>query len=93
MPQVQSERNVICFNYFREGQLINVKYRDGEKNFKLVKDAEKIFYNLDGIKGQKEIYIVEGRDRLLDHGASWIHQHRKRSKRCHERQEQFGLHG
>lgn len=60
MPQVQSERNVICFNYFREGQLINVKYRDGEKNFKLVKDAEKIFYNLDGIKGQKEIYIVEG---------------------------------
>ena len=30
------------------------------KYFKLVKDAEKIFYNLDGIKGQKEIYIVEG---------------------------------
>jgi len=60
MPQVETERNVICFNYFREGYLINVKYRDGHKNFKMFKDAEKIFYNLDGIKDQKEIYIVEG---------------------------------
>jgi twinkle protein len=58
--QVNAERNCINFNYFRNGQLINVKYRDGEKNFKLFKDAEKIFYNLDGIKDQKEIYIVEG---------------------------------
>ena len=60
MPQVLAERNVICFNYFREGQLVNVKYRDGEKNFKLVKNAEKIFYNLDGLALQKECYIVEG---------------------------------
>lgn len=60
MSQVKEERSVICFNYFRDGQLINVKYRDGAKNFKMVKDAEKIFYNLDGIKGQKEAYIVEG---------------------------------
>jgi twinkle protein len=60
MPQVEATRNVICFNYFRDGHLVNVKYRDGEKNFKLVKDAEKIFYNLDGIKDQTECYIVEG---------------------------------
>lgn len=60
MPQTQKEMNVIKFNYFRDGQIINIKYRDGAKNFKLVKDAEKIFYNLDGIKDQKEIYIVEG---------------------------------
>jgi len=60
MPQVGAERQVICFNYFRDGQLINVKYRDGAKNFKMVKGAERIFYNIDGIKDQKEIYIVEG---------------------------------
>lgn len=60
MPQTEKEMNVICFNYFRNGTLINVKYRDAAKNFKMVKDAEKIFYNLDGISGQKEIYIVEG---------------------------------
>jgi twinkle protein len=60
MPQAGQDRNVICFNYFREGKLINVKYRDRDKNFKMVKDAERIFYNLDGIKDQNEIYIVEG---------------------------------
>lgn len=60
MPQVDAERNVICFNYFRDGKLINVKYRDGDKNFKMVKDAERIFYNLDGIKYKSEVYIVEG---------------------------------
>ena len=43
MPQVSSNRNVICFNYFRDGELVNIKYRDGEKNFKQHKDAEKIF--------------------------------------------------
>lgn len=60
MPQVNGERNVICFNYFREGKLVNVKYRDGEKNFKLFKDAELVFYNLDSMKDAKECYIVEG---------------------------------
>ncbi len=60
MPHTQKEMNVIKFNYFRDGQLINTKSRSGDKGFKLVKDAEKIFYNLDGIKGKKEFYIVEG---------------------------------
>lgn len=60
MSQVNSERNCICFNYFRDEKLINIKYRDGAKNFKLVKDAELIFYNLDSIKDEKECVIVEG---------------------------------
>lgn len=60
MPQAGEKRSVICFNYFRDGKLVNVKYRDAEKNFKMVKDAELIFYNLDGIKGKDTAYIVEG---------------------------------
>lgn len=60
MPQDEKEMNVVCFNYFRDGILINTKFRTGNKHFKLVKDAEKILYNVDGIKDQKEIYIVEG---------------------------------
>ena len=60
MPQVSASVGTICFNYFRDGQLVNIKYRDRNKNFRLVKDAEKIFYNLDGIKDQSEIWIVEG---------------------------------
>jgi len=60
MPQVLKETNTIQFNYFRDDELINVKYRDGNKNFKLVKDAEKIFYGINDIIGVDEIIIVEG---------------------------------
>lgn len=58
--QVQKERNAINFNYYRNGQLVNVKYRDGGKNFKLSKGAELIFYGLDNIKDTETCYIVEG---------------------------------
>lgn len=60
MPQVSENRQTIQFNYFREGELINVKYRDSQKNFKLSAGSELIFYNLDSIKDAKEIVIVEG---------------------------------
>lgn len=60
MPQTESEKKCMCFNYFRNGELINIKYRDSAKNFRMHKDAELILYNLDGIAGQKEIYITEG---------------------------------
>jgi len=59
-PQISKSRKAINFNYYRNGELINVKYRDGEKNFKLVSGAELIFYGLDNIKESKKIYIVEG---------------------------------
>lgn len=65
MPQVKAERNCVKFNYFLQGELINIKFRDGEKNFKLVKDAEKIIYNLDAIFSQKECIIVEGENDVL----------------------------
>ena len=46
MPQTGKSENTIQFNYYMGDQLINVKYRDGRKNFKLYKGAEKIFYNI-----------------------------------------------
>lgn len=61
MPQVNGERSCICFPYFRVGELVNIKYRDGEKNFKLEKDAELIFFGLDSITTEtKTAIIVEG---------------------------------
>jgi len=60
MPQLNKKVNTIQFNYFREGELVNVKYRDAKKNFKLVKGAEKILYGLDDITESDEIIIVEG---------------------------------
>lgn len=59
-PQVQKKRKAINFNYYRNGKLINVKFRDAEKNFKMVKGAELIFYGLDNIKDVDHCYIVEG---------------------------------
>jgi twinkle protein len=51
-------------------QLINVKYRDGRKNFKLYKGAEKIFYNINSIVGYDSCIIVEGEmDVLAMHEA------------------------
>jgi twinkle protein len=60
MPQVSKEVNTIQFNYFINDQLINTKYRDGRKNFKLVKGAEKVFYNINNIVGHDWCVIVEG---------------------------------
>jgi twinkle protein len=60
MPQVEKEMTCINFNYFRDEKLVNVKFWDGKKNFKMVKDAELIFYNLDSIKDTDEVIICEG---------------------------------
>ena len=60
MPQTGKTENTIKFNYFMGGDLINIKYRDGRKNFKLYKGAEKVFYNIDSIIGYEYCVIVEG---------------------------------
>lgn len=60
MPQTQKNENTIQFNYFKFGELVNIKYRDGSKNFKLFKEAEMIFYNLDATINNNVIIIVEG---------------------------------
>ena len=60
MPQTGKQENTIQFNYFMGDQLINVKYRDGRKNFKLYKGAEKVFYNINSIVGYDTCVITEG---------------------------------
>ena len=70
MPQTGKSENTIQFNYFIGDQLINVKYRDGRKNFKLYKGAEKVFYNINSIVGYDTCVIVEGEmDVLAMHEA------------------------
>lgn len=61
MPKAKDVVMAICFNYFRDNELVNIKYRSvAEKDFKLAKDAELIFYNLDSITKAEKIVIVEG---------------------------------
>lgn len=60
MPQKNKEINTVQFNYYRNGELINTKFRTGDKCFKLVSGAELLPYNIDSIKGQTECIITEG---------------------------------
>ena len=70
MPQTGKSENTIQFNYYMGDQLINIKYRDGRKNFKLYKGAEKVFYNINSIVGYDACVIVEGEmDVLAMHEA------------------------
>ncbi len=73
MPQTGKNENTIHFNYFVGNQLINVKYRDGRKNFKLFKGAEKVFYNINNIVGYEYCVIVEGEMDALSLYESGIH--------------------
>jgi len=60
MPQTGKSENTIKFNYMMGDQLINIKYRDGRKNFKLFKGAEKVFFNINSLVGYDSCVIVEG---------------------------------
>ena len=60
MPQLQKEVEVICFPFFRNDKLVNIKYRGPQKSFKLVSNAELLFFNLNAIKQAKSAIIVEG---------------------------------
>ncbi|GAF78990.1 unnamed protein product, partial [marine sediment metagenome] len=67
-PSKQSECNNVVFNYFEGNKLLNKKYRSADKKFTQCKDAKKVFYGLNDIVGEKEIYIVEGE---MDKLAMW----------------------
>src|SRR6185437_9723813 len=59
MPQVEEHVGAIAFPYFRAGELINVKYRDRAKNFRMETGAERVLYGLDDIDVTRCV-IVEG---------------------------------
>lgn len=63
MPRKNGEfkdTNTVQFHYFKNGELVNTKYRTGDKCFKMVTGAELLPYNIDGIKGEKTCIITEG---------------------------------
>lgn len=53
-------KKAICFNYFRDEKLINIKFRSKDKDFKMSPNAELIPYNIDAAKGETELIWVEG---------------------------------
>ena len=65
MPQDQAEHKVICFNYFLNDELINIKFKTSDKKFKMVKDAKKVPYNIDAIKNSPYVIICEGEEETM----------------------------
>jgi len=59
MPQVEDHAWAIAFPYYRGDELINVKYRDREKNFRMEAGAERILYGLNDLASERCV-IVEG---------------------------------
>src|SRR5690606_20497216 len=49
MPQLKETCEVICFPFFFQDKLVNIKYRGNKKSFKLHTGAELIFYNQDAL--------------------------------------------
>ncbi|GAB4817546.1 hypothetical protein N2152v2_004592 [Parachlorella kessleri] len=60
VPANRREETVVAFPYFREGQVINIKYRTLDKKFWQVKGAEKVLFGLDDVADAQEVVIVEG---------------------------------
>jgi len=60
MPKAQKEVPTICFNFYQNDELVNIKFRAKNKDFKLNKDSKLIFYNIDAIDGTDDAIICEG---------------------------------
>jgi twinkle protein len=58
MPQVEDHVKAMAFPYYRDDELVNVKYRDADKNFRMEAGAERILYGLNDIT--ETCVIVEG---------------------------------
>lgn len=64
MPQENVEVNAINFPYYHDGELVNVKYRDGKKNFRMEKGARRVLYGLDDINEFQTIWTEGEIDKL-----------------------------
>jgi twinkle protein len=59
MPADEAEVRAIQFPYFRDGQCVNIKYRDSHKHFRMVGGAERLLYGWDDVQGES-VVICEG---------------------------------
>jgi twinkle protein len=72
MPQIKDKVNCILFPYYINNEIVNIKYRDHKKNFKLSKDCELVFYNIDSVEMYDSVYVTEGEiDAMSLHEAGY----------------------
>ena len=55
------QKEWIAFPYFdKDSELVNIKYRDSNKNFRQTANAKRIIYNYDNVYKSDEVIFVEG---------------------------------
>lgn len=57
-------QRVMAFPYYREGELINVKYRSADKQFSMETNCELTLYGMDDIAGDTLIFVEGEIDKL-----------------------------
>jgi twinkle protein len=75
MPQLEEHVEALIFPYFRNGELVNRKYRTiREKHFRLEAGCELVLYGLDDIDPKNPLVWVEGElDKLAVEVAGFRH--------------------
>lgn len=59
-PLSQKKETAICFNYFFNNELVNIKYRGNNKAFTQKKGGYSVFYKIDDIANKDFCIITEG---------------------------------
>lgn len=59
-PAKSKQVDNIVFNYYEGSKLVNKKYRSSDKKFTQITGGKPIFYNINAVIGQEEVFIVEG---------------------------------
>ena len=62
-PQVEEERTCVLFPYRRKGEVLNIKYRTGDKLFRMEGGCERVLYGLDDI-GERLVWVEGEMDKL-----------------------------
>lgn len=55
-------KKTVCFPYYLNGVLVNVKYKTADKRFKMTTGALKVPFNIDAIKDHDYVIFVEGEE-------------------------------
>jgi twinkle protein len=72
MPQSEQKERAIAFPYFRNGEVVNVKYRTVKKYFRMEGGAELCLYGLDDITGEDVIFVEGELDKLALEVAGFV---------------------
>ncbi len=63
----QDKKNhpAIGYNYLIDGKLVNIKFKTKDKMFRMIKDAQKVPFNIDSIKDHDYVIFVEGEEECM----------------------------